>query len=74
MEDMQTVIILMTVVIIIHSVTIIVLFGVIIISLLTKLKRLVNQAEAAVSNIAQATEWLSPVKLFTEVVQLFRKK
>ena len=72
MEDMQTVIILMTVVIIIHSVTIIVLFGVII-SLL-KLKRLVNQAEAAVSNIAQATEWLSPVKLFTEVVQLFRKK
>ena len=69
MEDMQTVIILMTVVIIIHSVTIIVLFGV-----LTKLKRLVNQAEAAVSNIAQATEWLSPVKLFTEVVQLFRKK
>ena len=73
MEDMQTVIILMTVVIIIHSVTIIVLFGVII-SLLTKLKRLVNQAEAAGSNIAQATEWLSPVKLFTEVVQLFRKK
>lgn len=73
MEDMQTVIILMTVVIIIHSVTIIVLFGVII-SLLTKLKRLVNQAEVAVANIAQATEWLSPVKLFTEVVQLFRKK
>ena len=73
MEDMQTVIILMTVVIIIHSVTIIVLFGVII-SLLTKLKRLVNHAEVAVSNIAQATEWLSPVKLFTEVVQLFCKK
>lgn len=73
MEDMQTVIILMTVVIIIHSVTIVVLFGVII-SLLTKLKRLVNQAEAAVSNIAQATEWLSPVKLFTEVARLFRKK
>ena len=73
MEDMQTVIILMTVVIIIHSVTIVVLFGVII-SLLTKLKRLVNQAEAAVSNIAQATEWLSPVKVFTEVARLFRKK
>ncbi|QJU07790.1 hypothetical protein FBF29_03785 [Candidatus Saccharibacteria bacterium oral taxon 488] len=73
MEDMQTVIILMTAVIIIHSVTIIVLFGVII-ALLTKLKRLVNHAEATVSNIAQATEWLSPVKLFTEVVQLFRKK
>ena len=73
MEDMQTVIILMPVVIIIHSVTIIVLFGVII-ALLTKLKRLVNHAEATVSNIAQATEWLSPVKLFTEVVQLFRKK
>lgn len=73
MEDMQTVIILMTIVIIIHSVTIIVLFGVII-ALLTKLKRLVNHAEATVSNIAQATEWLSPVKLFTEVVQLFRKK
>ncbi len=73
MEDMQTVIILMSAVIIIHSVTIIVLFGVII-ALLTKLKRLVNHAEATVSNIAQATEWLSPVKLFTEVVQLFRKK
>ena len=73
MEDMQTVIILMTVVIIIHSVTIIVLFGVII-ALLTKLKRLVNHAEATVSNIAQATEWLSPVKVFTEVARLFRKK
>lgn len=73
MEDIQTVIILMSAVIIIHSVTIIVLFGVII-ALLTKLKRLVNHAEATVSNIAQATEWLSPVKLFTEVVQLFRKK
>ena len=73
MEDMQTVIILMTVVIIIHSVTIIVLFGVII-SLLTKLKRLVNRAEAVTLNIAQATEWLSAVKVFTEVARLFRKK
>lgn len=73
MEDMQTVIILMTVVIIIHSVTIIVLFGVII-SLLTKLKRLVNRAEVVTHNIAQATEWLSPVKVFTEVARLFRKK
>lgn len=73
MEDMQTVIILMTVVIVIHSVTIIVLFGVII-ALLTKLKRLVNRAEAVTHNIAQATEWLSPVKVFTEVARLFRKK
>ena len=62
MEDMQTVIILMTAVIVVHSVAIIILFS-IIISLLVKLKR-----------IAQVTEWLSPRKVFTEASRLFRRK
>ena len=71
MEDMQTVIILMTAVIVVHSVAIIILFS-IIISLL--LKRIASQAETAAHNIAQATEWLSPRKVFTEASRLFRRK
>jgi len=69
MEDMQTVIILMTAVIVVHSVAIIILFS-IIISLLVKLKRIASQAETAAHNIAQATEWLSPRKVFTEAYSL----
>ena len=49
MEDMQTVIILMTAVIVVHSVAIIILFS-IIIALLAKLKRIASQAETAAHN------------------------
>ena len=73
MEDMQTVIILMTAVIVVHSVAIIILFS-IIISLLVKLKRIASQAETAAHNIVQVTEWLSPRKVFTEASRLFRRK
>jgi hypothetical protein len=54
-------------------VAIIILFS-IIISLLVKLKRIASQAETAAHNIAQATEWLSPRKVFTEASRLFRRK
>ncbi|MDO5344064.1 MAG: hypothetical protein Q4F02_04125 [Candidatus Saccharibacteria bacterium] len=72
MEEMQTVIILMTVVIIIHSVMIIVLFG-IMIALLVKLKRIAGQVEATTKNLAQATEWLSPVKVFSSALSAFKR-
>ena len=72
MEEMQTVIILMTVVIIIHSVMIVALFG-IMIALLVKIKKIAGQVETTTKNLAHATEWLSPVKVFNSAFSAFKR-
>lgn len=73
MQDMQTVIILLSVITGLLSIMILALLGALI-ALLIKLRQLAARVDAVTTNIAKATEWLSPTKVFREVAQLFRNK
>lgn len=72
MQDMQTAIILLSVIVCLLSAGYIVLLTVVIV-LLIKLRRIADQAETAMANIADMSKWLSPTKLINELVSLFRK-
>lgn len=72
MEEMQIVVILLSVIIVIHSVMIIALFS-ILIALLTRVKKIAAKVEVTANNFAQASEWLSPIKVFSAAVRAFRK-
>lgn len=72
MEDMQTVIILLSVVAGLLSVMTLVVLGVLI-ALLIKLRQLATRVDTVTTNIAKATEWFSPSKVFGEVARLFKK-
>ena len=68
MEDIQTIIILLSIIIGLLSVIIVALLAVVI-TLLAKLN-----VDKITTNVASATEWLSPTKVFSEIAGLFRKK
>lgn len=72
MEDMQTVIILLSVITGLLSLMTLALLGALI-ALLVKLRQLAARVDAVTTNIAKATEWLSPTKVFREVAQLFKR-
>lgn len=72
MEDMQTVIILLSVITGLLSLMTLALLGALI-ALLIKLRQLAARVDAVTTNIAKATEWLSPTKVFREVAQLFKR-
>lgn len=72
MQDMQTAIILLSVIVCLLLAGYIVLLTVVIV-LLIKLRRIADQAETAMANIADMSKWLSPTKLINELVSLFRK-
>ena len=71
MEDMQTVIILLSVIVGLLSFVILVML-IAMISLLIKLNRFARRVDAVTANVARASEWLSPTKVFSEVKNLFR--
>ncbi|NCU29661.1 hypothetical protein EOM60_03550 [Candidatus Saccharibacteria bacterium] len=73
MQDLQTVIVLLTVIVTLLSVGNLVLLGVII-ALLLKIRGIANQAEKAMSNISRVTEWFSPAKVYEEIANLFKNK
>lgn len=72
MGDMTTAITLLTVTVILLSVVIVALLVTLIV-VLVKVNRAVNTVNAVGRNIASATEWLSPVKIFQEAAKAFRR-
>lgn len=70
MDHTQTIIVLLSIIIGLHSVVILTLLAVMI-ALLIKLQRLAKRVDQVTTNIAQATEWLSPIKVVTEIGKLF---
>lgn len=71
MEDMQTVIILLSVIVGLLSFVILAML-VAMIALLVKLNRFAQRVDTVTANVARASEWLSPTKVFSEVKNLFR--
>lgn len=72
MQDMQTVIILLSIIVGILSIVIVVLLG-LIITLLIKVNRVTKRIDSITTNFAKATEWLSPSKVFSGIASLFGK-
>lgn len=72
MEDMQTVIILLTIIVGILSVVVVALMSVTI-ALLIKVNNIAKKVDMVTANVAKATEWLSPMKIVSEIANLFKK-
>ena len=72
MQEVQTAIILLSIITVILSVVVIVLIG-IIIAILFKLRQLIARIDNIASNISDATEWLSPIKIVKSIKKLFNK-
>lgn len=70
--DSQTIIILLTVTVVLLAVVIIALL-VMAIVVLMKLKQIAKKADKVTNNLAAATEWLVPAKLFREAGRAFKK-
>ena len=73
MEDAQTIIVLLTIIAALLSIVILVLLGTII-SLLIRINAIMKKVDKITMNVASATDWLSPTKVFSEIKKLFRKK
>jgi len=73
MQDMQTVIILLSVIVGLLSVVILALLAAVI-ALLVKLRQVARRVDTVTANLAMATEWLSPKKVFREISNLFSRK
>ena len=69
--ETATAISLLTINVIVLSVVILALL-IIVIVLLIKLNKLVSNMHQVSENVAKATEWLSPVKVFSELGNIFR--
>ncbi len=70
--ESNTIIVLLTVTVILLSVVIVAVLAALIIALV-RLNKLVKSITATASNVAAASEWLSPVKIFSYASKLFRK-
>ncbi len=72
MDDSSTIIVLLTITVIILSVVIVALLAVVTV-LLLRLNKIAKNIEAMSNNFAEATQWLSPTKLFSTIVDTFRR-
>ena len=72
-NDVNTIVTLLTVIVVLLSIVIIALL-VFVTMVLIKVKRIADHVDATTSNLAKATEWLNPAKVFSELVGAFRKK
>lgn len=70
--DMNLVITLLTISVILLSVVIIALLAAVTLVII-KVNHIAKSVDQITSNIASATAWANPVKLFTEVFTAFRK-
>lgn len=73
MQEMQVVIILLSIIVTMLSVMVLVLIGAMI-ALFIKFRKIVQRVDTITTNVVSATEWLSPTKVFSEVAHLFRKR
>lgn len=74
--DVSTAIALLTVNLIVLSIVIVLLLVVVIV-LVIKLNKIANSVQQTTANIANITEWFSPVKLFGEAakaIKSFKKR
>lgn len=69
--EMQTAITLLTITVSLLSGIIIVLLAVVI-AILLKLRKLAAKLDIVLQNVAQASEWLVPAKVFGQIVNLFK--
>jgi len=72
MEDSSTIIVLLTVTVILLSLVIVALLAVITV-LVIRINKIAKNIESVSNHIAEATEWLSPVKVVSTIVDVFRK-
>lgn len=72
MTDSSTIIVLLTISVILLSAVIIVLLGVLAI-LIIRLNRIVKHIESVSKNVAEATAWFTPTKLFSSIFELFNR-
>ena len=70
--DMNVLVTLLTVAVILLSVVIVALLVTMTI-VLVKVHRVINSIDATMQHVASASEWLSPVKVLSHLVKLFRK-
>ena len=73
MEDMQVIVTLLTIIVGLLSLVTLALLGVLI-ALLVKLRRVAKKVDSVTANLARATEWLSPTKVFGAIAGLFDKR
>ena len=72
MAESSTIIVLLTITVILLSVVIVALLATITV-LILRVNRIAKNVEKVSGNVAEATEWLSPVKLFSTVVDMFKR-
>jgi len=70
--DNSTIVVLLTVTVILLSIVIIAMLAALIV-VLVKLNQLVKNVNATATHVAEATEWLSPVKVFGYAAKMFRR-
>lgn len=70
--DTQTVITLLTIAVSLLSVGMIVLL-IITIAIVVKVRNIARSMERTMTNLASATEWLTPAKTLGQIIKLFRK-
>jgi hypothetical protein len=68
-----TIITLLTIAVILLSIVIIALLAAVVM-VVVKVNRIAKSLDDITSNVASATAWLSPMKLFSEAAKIFRKK
>lgn len=73
LDQLNTIITLLTIVVVILSVVIVALIVTITV-VLVKMNKLINDAQAVTHNVAQATKWLNPATVFGELVKAFRNR
>ncbi len=72
MSDTSTIIVLLTITVIILSLVIVALLTVVTL-LLLRLNKIAKNLESVSSNVAQATEWLTPTKVIGTVMSVFKR-
>lgn len=71
-DDVKTIISLLTLVIALLTIVIVVLIATIAV-LLVKFRKLMDEAHEVTHNVAAVTKWLDPSKVFAELANVFRK-
>lgn len=70
--EMQTIVVLLTITVVLLSIVIVSLLAVAI-AVLVKVRKIARSLERITTNVASATDWLTPAKVFSEAIKLFRK-
>ena len=73
MGDLDGVVTLLTILVVMLTVITITAMTILIV-VLVKIKQVANDVGTTAQNVAAATEWLKPAKLFAELATAFRRK